>query len=177
MGKQKKSWVFFCRFALGPKNSREFISVKQSGMKQLADTTARTLVDSSASKNVNNNNNDLTTTPARATRSRKVSENEENDASVSRDYVNTPRSSKRNRKTTSYLEDKLPSPLKNSTFSVSATKELRIVIHRYNNNSPKHATAAAEADESVKVKARKKLDLEMTPTKVSRYSILFYFLL
>ena len=211
MGKQKKSWVFFCRFALGPKNSREFISVKQSGMKQLADTTARTLVDSSASKNVNNNNNDLTTTPARATRSRKVSENEENDASVSRDivntprsstttparatrsrkvseneendasvsrdYVNTPRSSKRNRKTTSYLEDKLPSPLKNSTFSVSATKELRIVIHRYNNNSPKHATAAAETDESVKVKARKKLDLEMTPTKVSRYSILFYFLL
>ncbi len=165
-GKQRKSWVFFCRFALGPKNSREFISVKQSGMKQMADTTAKALIDSSAKNN--NNNNDLTTTPARvSTRSRKSSENEENDASISQDYVNTPRSSRRNKKPPSYLEDTLPSPLKNSTFSVSATKELRIVIQRCN-TSPKNESATAQADQSVKVKARKKLDLEMTPTKVSQ---------
>lgn len=157
VGKQKKSWVFFCRFALGPKNSRSFISVKESEMKLSADMTAKSLLESSASKI---NNNELATPTRMSARARKTSENEENEPGT-----NTPRSSRRSRQPSRYLDDTLPSPLKNAKFSVSTTKtkELCIVIQRCNFSPTKENLP--QADEPLKVKARKKLDLEDTPSK------------
>lgn len=219
VGKQKKSWIFFCRFALGPKSSRDLISVKESEMKQLADLNAKTIVNSGSA--IKNNNNNDPSTPARVSRSRRTSEsdssaypdvvntprssrrirqpsrqlieNDENESNAAIDGINTPRSSKRNKQPARELaseekgcntntprstrrnkqppnciEEPLPSPLKNSTFSVSSikTKELCIVIQRCK-ITPSKEDSHAQLDQSSKVKARKKLDLETTPTKVS----------
>jgi hypothetical protein len=219
VGKQKKSWIFFCRFALGPKSSRDLISVKESEMKQLADLNAKTIVNSGSA--IKNNNNNDPSTPARVSRSRRTSEsdssaypdvvntprssrrirqpsrqlieNDENESNAAIDGINTPRSSKRNKQPARELaseekgcntntprstrrnkqppnciEEPLPSPLKNSTFSVSSikTKELCIVIQRCK-IPPSKEDSHAQLDQSSKVKARKKLDLETTPTKVS----------
>jgi hypothetical protein len=188
VGKQKKSWIFFCRFALGPKSSRDLISVKESEMKQLADLNAKTIVNSGSA--IKNNNNNDPSTPARVSRSRRTSES---DSSAYPDVVNTPRSSRRirqparvlaseekgcntntprstrrNKQPPNCIEEPLPSPLKNSTFSVSSikTKELCIVIQRCK-ITPSKEDSHAQLDQSSKVKARKKLDLETTPTKVS----------
>lgn len=233
VGKQKKSWTFFCRFALGPKNSRNFISVKESEMKQLADVTAKAIADSGSA--IKNNNNDPTTPARVSTRSRRTSEsdssaypdivntprsskrirqpsrhlieNDENESNAAIDGINTPRSSRRNRqpsrvlaseekecyiptesintprssrrnKQPSCLEETLPSPLKNATFSVSSTKtkELCIVIQRCK-VPPTEENSAAQLDQSSKVKARKKLDMETTPTKVSIIRLFAKFLM
>lgn len=166
IGRQKKNWVFFCRFGLGPKNSKSFISVKESEMKQNADLAAKSIAEAEGNKCVNG-----ISTPSRlSSRSRKLSENEENESNNGQDsIIKTPRSSKRIRNPPRILEETLPSPLKNAKFSISSTKtkELCIVIQRCN-FSPKKEGLNAQAEEIVKVKARKKLDLESTPTKVSQ---------
>jgi len=60
----------------------------------------------------------------------------------------------------------LPSPLKNSKFSVTkSTKDLCIVIQR-ESASKRNSFALAEEDAPIQVKARKKLNLENTPSKV-----------
>lgn len=222
VGKQKKICTFFCRFALGPKNSRDLVPINESLMKQLADMTTKTLVDSVLTINPSKE----PITPKRvSTRSRKISENENNDSSSYPELINTPRSSTRNRQPPRYLdneknescilsasintprsskihrqppravdneenesyvptasvttprsskrikqpprclEEPLPSPLKNSTFSVSSnkTKELCIVIQRCK-GTPNKETSDAQVDHSSKVKARKKLDLETPVT-------------
>ena len=165
IGKQKKAWVFFCRFGLGPKNSKTFIPVKESEMKQAADSTAKSIVENETAKSLNG----LSTPSRTSTRSRKISENEENESNNNQDsVVNTPRSSRRKRNPSRVLEETLPSPLKNAKFSVSSTKtrELCIVIQRCN-VSPKKDDSKASAEDHVRAKARKKLDLENTPTKVN----------
>lgn len=166
IGKKNKSWEFFCRFGLGPKNSCYFIPVDESTMKHEADVITKSLTEKSAAKI---NNNEITTPSRKSSRSRRTSGNEENEH-YDQDLLTTPRSTRRGRPPTRYLEETLPSPLKNAKFSVSATKtrELCIVIQRCN-VSPKKDTEGAQADEVVKVKARKRLDLEETPSKVSRY--------
>lgn len=226
VGKQKKLCTFFCRFALGPKNSRDLVSVKESLTKQLADMTAKTLVDSFSA--INQSDKEPTTPRRISTRSRKMSENDNTDSSVHPELINTPRSSTRNRQPSRQLDngknescipsasintprssrrnrqplllvdseddessvhtgpintprsskrikqpprcldETLPSPLKNSTFSISSnkTKELCIVIQRCK-VTPNKEISAVELDQASKVKARKKLDLEtpVTPTK------------
>jgi hypothetical protein len=98
---------------------------------------------------------------------------EEKECNIPTESMNTPRSSRRNKQPPRCLEETLPSPLKNSTFSVSSikTKELCIVIQRCK-VTPTKENSVAQLDHSSKVKARKKLDLETTPTKVSTF-ILF----
>ena len=168
IGKQKKSCIFFCRFALGPKNSRSFISVNEAGITQMANLASKT---NSGVKSVNNNNNnEEVTTPARKTlKPRRLSGAEEIDSVGPAELATTPRSSKRVRHPPRYLEETLPSPLKNATFSVSSTKtkDLCIVIQRCDSSAKKELTTTET--EPVKVRARKKLDLDgNTPTKVSK---------
>lgn len=168
IGKQKRTWTFFCRFALAPRNTREFVPINQA--KDLWDAAAK---DTVAATSTSKSKAAEVATPSRVgTRSRKNSENEEIDAGAT-SATTTPRSSKRNRQPPKYLlDDTLPSPLKNSTFSVSSTKtkELCIVIQRCATpssvNIKKEKVSPPEpSDHSVRVKARKRLDLEDTPTK------------
>ena len=167
-GRQKKSWVFFCRFAFGPKAMGGcFVSIKDSknGNECLPLKSAKK--ESSAVKS----RSQPEATPTRVTRTRKVSENEENEGNV----INTPKSARRSARTPSrYTNDQLPSPLKNSTFSVSSakSKELCIVIQR--REVKKDQDEASETDVVSHTKARKKLNLEDSPTKVvSSYLFLF----
>lgn len=148
IGKQKKSWVFFCRFALGPKNSRELWPYCNTEANPLTETGSN--IRNSALKT----KVESLTSPVRSTR-KGNRENDENQA-----Y--TPRSSKRNTRTPRRYneEDPLPSPLKNATFSATKVKDLRIVIQRCN-TVPK-VSEVSPVDHS-KAKARKKLDMDDTP--------------
>lgn len=166
VGRQKKSWIFFCRFALGPKTMGGcFVSIKDSKNGNECLPLRSIKKDSSAVKS----RSQPEATPTRSTRARKTSENEENESNI----INTPKSARRSTRTPSrYTNDQLPSPLKNSTFSVSSakSKELCIVIQRCETKKDLVSDVASESSDQVgKTKARKKLNLEDTPANVSNY--------
>lgn len=163
-----KSCVFFCRFALAPggkgSSSRGFVPVKD--YPELVDREVAIKVAAAESAEAS---------PMRPSRSAKKSlaaDPEFNNNTPSRSSSKGQSSRRTPRRPARYgtEEEPLPSPLKNATFSVtsSGTKELRIVIQRCNVKSEIYGEAEAEPEEQshVKIKARKKLDLEATPTKV-----------
>lgn len=178
LGKQPGGlWVFFCRFALAPKTGDGalgggfFVPVRESGGITLPEVKAATTTAETAS-------------PARATRSaRKSLANEYEKASElktpsrsasKRTPARQAASSRRTPSRAATADDTLPSPLKNATFSVtsSSSKELRIVIQRCNNRGTsaikeEPASVPPTPEPDVKIRARKKLDLEeCTPSKV-----------
>lgn len=161
-GKQNKSWVFFCRFALSPKNSRELWPYCGGEANPLSES-ASNVRNSALKKKLEN-----LSSPVRSSRKKGDEENDGNE-------VFTPRSSKRNTRATRRYDDnddddQLPSPLKNATFSAKKVQDLRIVIQRCN-TVPK-VSEPSPVDHS-KAKARKKLDMDdtpyETPTKVSHH--------
>ena len=85
----------------------------------------------------------------------------------------TPKSSRRGTRTPvryNHEDALLPSPLKNATFSIKKnSKEPRVVIQRCDKSVKKEA----DDEDFVKIKARKKLDLETldTPSRVSKSNL------
>ena len=141
VGKVGRDWVFFCRFALGAKTAKHFLPVKDP-VSQVCNTPSIKKLD-----------------PA----SVNTAEKREEETAV------TPKSRRTPRVPTRYSEDfscLLPSPLKNSTFSVqkSKTKELCVVIQRCDSRLKEDKVVDDKDhdsdDDFVKVKARKKLLME-----------------
>ena len=127
IGKQKKTYVFFCRFALGPKTGPYFTPIRES---DCHDVTS--VVEKSSEKE-----------------------------NVFAGEGGTPRSKRVPRTPSRYCED-LPSPLKNAKFSVKQSQDLCLVISK--------SLAPIQEDSPLKAgRARKKLNLENTPSKVSFY--------
>jgi len=137
IGKQNKTWIFFCRFELAPK--RQFVPFKGSENQSTGDAELFSIKKESEKEN--------------------IAEEEGNETPRKRRSVRTTPA-----RYTDYVE--LPSPLKNAKFSATkSTKDLCIIIHR--ESASKHKDKASiDQDASTPVKARKKLNLENTPSKL-----------
>ena len=180
IGKVAKNWVFFCRFALGPKNAKCFFPVDGFSSPVKATVKVEPVTEepreSDPLPGTPKASRRSIRTPARYTGEGvfvpkvepRTEEKKENEP-----LPGTPKSSRRGTRTPARYNHEdalLPSPLKNATFSIKKnSKELCVVIQRCDKSVKKEA----DEEDFVKIKARKKLDLETldTPSRVSKSNL------